>query len=143
RHPSRRHVRLGHIGHLSCRCNDDMVWVGTDPKPDPDLEAQCMSGGTVAAVIYQVTADHFGSAVHRGDFPTEAAAQSAILQMAFETGHYSRSWEISSAHVPQPDRWAFCFPASSGRSRGYFECFSLPGRTSSEERRAGKECRSR
>jgi hypothetical protein len=128
-HPSQLHLSDEHIEHLACRFNDDMVWVGTDPKPDPDLEAQCMSEGTVAAVIYQVTADHFGNAVHLGDFPTEAAAQSAILQMAFETGHYSRSWEISSAHVPQPDLWTFCFPASSGRSMGYFECFSLPGST--------------
>jgi hypothetical protein len=88
-----------------------------------------LSEDTVAEAIYQVAADHFGSAVHLGDFPTEAAAQSAILQMAFETGHYSRSWKISSAHVPHPDRWTFCFPTSSGRSMGSFECFSLPGST--------------
>lgn len=128
-HPSQIHLSDEEIEHLSCRFNDDTVLIDANPKPDPDLEAHCLSEGTVAAVIYQVTADHFGSAVHLGDFTSEAAAQSAILQMAFETGHYSRSWEISSAHVPQPDLWTLYYPAGSRRSMGYFECFSLPSST--------------
>lgn len=128
-HPSQIHLRDDQMEHRTCCFNDEIVLVATDIKPEPDLRAQCLSEGIVAAVVYQVTADHFGAATHLGNFPTEASAQSAILQMAFVTGLYSRSWEISSAHVPQPDLWTFCFPTSSARSMGYFECFSLPAST--------------
>ncbi|WP_240635696.1 hypothetical protein [Pseudomonas laurylsulfativorans] len=38
--------------------------------------------------------------MHLGDLPSEEAARTLIDLLAFSTGHYSRSWEISSAHLP-------------------------------------------
>ncbi|UVL87117.1 hypothetical protein [Pseudomonas sichuanensis] len=48
-----------------------------------------------------------------------------IEQLSFTNGHYSRSWEISSAHLPA-DEFEFLQMCAWCRSpSSFFECFVL------------------
>ena len=45
--------------------------------------------------------DDNGTTRHIGDTQTLEAAREVVRRLSFETGHYSRCWEISSAHVTE------------------------------------------
>lgn len=66
--------------------------------PD-ELDAQCRRDGVVRTVVHAVVADEGGKSLHVGDTYTEEAAREVVHRLRFETGFYSRCWEISSAHV--------------------------------------------
>ena len=53
----------------------------------------------VRTVVYAVSGDDFGQPVHVGDTYSEEAAREVVRRLSFETGFYSRCWEISSAHL--------------------------------------------
>jgi hypothetical protein len=46
----------------------------------------------------------FGTPVHVGDTYAKEAAQEVVRRLTFETGHYSRCWEINSGHIPAATR---------------------------------------
>lgn len=48
-----------------------------------------------------------------------------IDQLSFATGHYSRSWEISSVHLPAQEFEFLQVCAWCRSSSGFFECFVL------------------
>lgn len=56
--------------------------------------------GIVVQVIYAVFSHDQSPPILVGDHYSEVLAKARIQQMAFETGHYSRCWEISTAHLP-------------------------------------------
>ena len=54
----------------------------------------------VGAVVYAIHGDDFdGRPVHIGDTYSAEAAREVVQRLSFETGYYSRCWEISSAHI--------------------------------------------
>jgi hypothetical protein len=56
--------------------------------------------GVVGAVVYAIHGDDFdGRPVHIGDTYSAEAAREVVQRLSFETGYYSRCWEISSAHI--------------------------------------------
>ncbi len=68
--------------------------------------AECDTGegvsgeGVVGAVVYAIQGDDFnGHPIHIGDTYSEEAAHEVVRRLSFETGFYSRAWEISSAHL--------------------------------------------
>jgi len=65
----------------------------------PELDAQCPSHGTVRMVVYAVMAEEASQPLHVGDTYTEEAAREVVRRLKFDTGYYSRAWEISSAHL--------------------------------------------
>jgi hypothetical protein len=68
------------------------------------IAARVLSGEVSAPdlVIHAVLGDDLdGRPVHVGDFHSPEAAQDAVRRLSFETGFYSRAWEISSAHLSE------------------------------------------
>jgi hypothetical protein len=125
-HPAQKQLPDEAISLQSCLFDDDCAII-LDAKGAPDwLEMPSLADGVVNTVVYQVTGQQLGHSHHLGDFSNEDAARQLLEQLSFATGHYSRSWEISSAHLPTEDvgylrlrtRWRW--PA------GFFECFALP-----------------
>ncbi|HCN61901.1 MAG TPA: ABC transporter substrate-binding protein [Pseudomonas sp.] len=100
-HPSQQHWSDEQLERHPCLFNDtdalivtpDDTWTAhADNHPHP---------GIVVQVIYGIFAHDQSPPILVGDLYSEALAQERIRQIAFETGHYSRCWEISSTHLPQ------------------------------------------
>ena len=71
-----------------------------------EVLAECDAGegvsgqGVIGAVVYAIHGDDFdGRPVHVGDTYSAEAARDVVQRLSFETGYYSRCWEISSAHI--------------------------------------------
>jgi len=61
------------------------------------------------APVYAIYGDDVdGRSVHIGDADSEQAAQAVAQRLRFNTGIYSRCWEISSAHLRLPRPSVFC-----------------------------------
>ena len=92
-HPSQAHLPDDQVALFSCVFNNDFALV-TEGQ-----DAQCQTEGVVRTVVYAVSGDDFGRAVHVGDTYSPEAAREVVRRLSFETGFYSRCWEISSAHL--------------------------------------------
>ncbi len=124
-HPSQQHLPDEQLSRCRCGFNDDVALVTGEHCVDPELMAQYTDTGTLTAVVYSLMADHFGQAMHLGDLPTEEAVKALVEQLSFTTGHYSRSWEISSAHLPRGEFQQLEERVWRGTPAGFFECFEL------------------
>lgn len=92
-----------------------------------DLDIQCQMGGTVGAVLYSIETDDAGSPVHIGDTYSNEAAREQVQRLNFETGHYSRSWEISSGHLTEDALQYLEKLADTDTPTGlFFEAFRMP-----------------
>jgi hypothetical protein len=101
-HPSQANLPDSQIAHFSCRFNKDFALIVEDQEAPAELEAQCPNEGNVGAVIHAVMGDDLdGRPVHVGDLYSREEAQDTIRRLRFETGFYSRAWEISSAHLTE------------------------------------------
>ena len=123
-HPSQQHWSDEQLERHPCLFNDtdalivtpDDTWTAhADNHPHP---------GIVVEVIYGIFAHDQSPPILVGDLYSEALAQERIRQIAFETGHYSRCWEISSAHLPQV-AWER-LTSSSIPTEMLLEAFELP-----------------
>ncbi len=66
--------------------------------PD-ELDERFQSTGLVRQVTYAVTGEMLNERHHVGDLYSLEEAQAMIHRLNFDTGHYSRAWEISTAHL--------------------------------------------
>ena len=98
-HPSQAHLPDEQVALFPCVFNNDFALITEGQDMPEDLEAQCQSEGVVRTVVYAVSGDDFGQPVHVGDTYSEEAAREVVRRLSFETGFYSRCWEISSAHL--------------------------------------------
>lgn len=123
-HPSQQNWSDEQLERHPCLFNDtdalivtpDDTWTThADNHPHP---------GIVVQVIYGIFAHDQSPPILVGDLYSEALAQERIRQIAFETGHYSRCWEISSAHLPQV-AWER-LTSSSIPTEMLLEAFELP-----------------
>ncbi|MCG8277423.1 ABC transporter substrate-binding protein [Stenotrophomonas sp. NLF4-10] len=63
--------------------------------------------GVIGAVVYAIHGDDLDDRpVHVGDTYSAEAAREVMQRLAFETGYYSRCWEISSAHIAE-ETWHY------------------------------------
>lgn len=53
----------------------------------------------VRQVTCTVTSGMFNERCHVGDLYYLEEARAMVHRLSFETGHYSRTWEISTAHL--------------------------------------------
>ncbi|AEJ12921.1 MULTISPECIES: hypothetical protein [Pseudomonas] len=114
-----------HINCQACVFDDDCVVITEGQDVSGFLRMQLPADGVVTTVLYQVTAERLTGSVHLGDLPSLEAAEHLMQQLSFATGQYSRSWEISSSHLPA-DEYAYLEQlARCERPAGYFECFRL------------------
>ena len=98
-HPSQAHLPDDQAARFPCVFNNDFALISEGQDIPDDLEAQCQIEGVVRTVVYAVNGDDFGQPIHVGDTYSEEAAREVVRRLSFETGFYSRCWEISSAHL--------------------------------------------
>ena len=106
-HPSQQHRSDEALVSSPCIVTGGFAVVRTGTEPvGAALMAECdavegVSGeGVVGAVVYAIHGDDFdGLPVHIGDTYSAEAAREVVQRLSFETGYYSRCWEISSAHI--------------------------------------------
>ncbi|HAB5395145.1 DUF5983 family protein [Serratia nematodiphila] len=100
-HPSQEHLPDDQIAQFPCLLSSDYALITEGQEIPEDLEAQCQTSGLVRTVVYAITSDDFSQPVHVGDCYSREAAQEVIHRLSFDTGFYSRCWEISTAHITE------------------------------------------
>jgi len=112
-----------------CLFNDDFALISEGQSIPDELDERCQSTGLVRQVIYAVMGEMFNERHHVGDLYSLEEAQAMVHCLSFETGHYSRAWEISTAHLPEEamfylEEWV---RNSAPRQTGLlFELLALP-----------------
>lgn len=126
-HPSQAHLPDDQVALFPCVFNNDFALITEDQDIPEDLDAQCQTEGVVRTVVYAVSGDDFGQTVHVGDTYSEEAAQEVVRRLCFETGFYSRCWEISSAHLtPEAGRFLAELADIATPSGFLFVAFRIP-----------------
>ncbi|MGP3790500.1 DUF5983 family protein [Pseudomonas sp. B392_1p] len=100
-HPSQAHLPDDQITRCPCIFSDEFALITESQLIPHDLEAQCRTTGVIQTVTYAIHGDDAGQPMHIGDACSKEAAREVVQRLSFETGHYSRSWEISAAHVDE------------------------------------------
>ena len=104
-HQSQEHLSDEELVSASCIVTSDFAVVSNGPDSvSAEVLAERDAGegayGVVGAVVYAIHGDDFdGLPVHIGDTYSAEAAREVVQRLSFETGYYSRCWEISSAHL--------------------------------------------
>lgn len=125
-HTSQEHLQDHEIQLFPCVFCDSFTLILEGQSVPEELSEQCQSNGQVRDVLYEVRAVDDGKLIHVGDIPTAAGAQALIDLLSFQTGHYSRSWEISTSHLtPRAFERLQRFAESSTQIGLEFECFLL------------------
>lgn len=68
-------------------------------QPDKKLQRECLDRGRVRDVMHAILYERDGSDALVGYSRSHLHVASVMKHLTFQTGHYSRSWEINSAHV--------------------------------------------
>lgn len=100
-HASQSHVPDAQLIHRRCIFSDDFVLVTEGHEVAPELDALCSGTGMILSALYSIHGDDNAASSHIGDAQTLEAAREVVRRLSFETGHYSRCWEISSTHVTE------------------------------------------
>ncbi|EDV5274825.1 ABC transporter substrate-binding protein [Salmonella enterica subsp. enterica serovar Mbandaka] len=99
-HASQASLPDDQVARFPCLVGQDFALITEGQEVPPELEAQCQADGIVRSVVYAIEGDNFdGQPIHVGDTYSEESARQAIQRLSFETGFYSRCWEISTAHI--------------------------------------------
>ncbi|WP_439897664.1 hypothetical protein, partial [Escherichia coli] len=101
-HPSQAHLADDQVVYQACIFNDDFALISYGQAVPPELDALCGGSGSVQAVYYSIygrTLDR--GFIHVGNSYTLESAQAVVRNLQFETGFYSRAWEISTAHITE------------------------------------------
>lgn len=126
-HPSQAHLPDDRIGLFPCIFNSNYALITEGPDLPDDLEAQCQTEGVVRTVVYAISGDDSGQPIHVGDTYSEEAAREVVRRLSFETGFYSRCWEISSAHITEEaGRYLAELADLATPSRFLFVAFRIP-----------------
>ncbi|MEB2647763.1 ABC transporter substrate-binding protein [Pseudomonas canadensis] len=127
-HDSQAHLPDDALELFPCLFNDDFALISEGQFIPDELDECCPSTGLVRQVIYAVTGEMLNERQHVGDLYSWEEAQAMVHRLKFETGHYSRAWEISTAHLTEEalrylERRASNF--NSGPTGLLFELFAL------------------
>ena len=126
-HPSQAHLPDDQVALFPCIFSNDFALITEGRDIPEDLDAQCQTEGVVRTVVYAVSGDDFGRPVHVGDTYSEEAAREVVRRLSFETGFYSRCWEISSAHLtPEAGRFLAELADIATLSGFLFVAFRIP-----------------
>lgn len=100
-HDSQAHLPDNELQLFPCLFNEDFALIREGQSIPDELDECCQSTGLVRQVIYAVTGEILNEQHHVGDLCSQEEAQAMVHRLSFETGHYSRAWEISTAHLPE------------------------------------------
>ncbi|MFW7269198.1 ABC transporter substrate-binding protein [Gluconacetobacter sp. Hr-1-5] len=100
-HPGQGHFSDDDLLHSRCIVTLDFAVIPDDRNTGTSgIEPTKGNAGVVRAILYAVYGDDFdGQPIHIGDAGSPEAARQTVRRLSFETGIYSRSWEISAAHL--------------------------------------------
>lgn len=99
-HATQAHLPDADLHCFPCVFNDDFVLITEGQDIEDELSDQCRNHGIVRTVLYSITSEENGMPVFVGDAYSEEQARTIVHRLTFQTGHYSRSWEISTDHLP-------------------------------------------
>ena len=100
-HYSQVHLPDDELQLFPCIFNEDFALISEGQSIPDELDERCQSTGLVRQVIYAVMGEMLNERHHVGDLYSLEDAQAVIHLLSFETGHYSRTWEISTAHLTE------------------------------------------
>lgn len=110
-----------------CVFNDDFALISEGQSIPDELGERCQSSGLVCQVIYEVIGEVLNEQYHVGDLYSLEEAQAVIHRLNFETGYYSRAWEISTAHLSEEAMLYLEGAVSAPKQTGLlFELFTVP-----------------
>ncbi|MBD8561781.1 ABC transporter substrate-binding protein [Pseudomonas fluorescens] len=98
-HDSQAHLPDDALELFPCLFNDDFALISEGQFIPDKLDECCPSTGLVRQVVYSVTGEMLSERHHVGDLYSLEEAQAMVHRLSFDTGHYSRAWEISTAHL--------------------------------------------
>ncbi|SEB47025.1 hypothetical protein SAMN04490193_1409 [Pseudomonas marginalis] len=98
-HESQAHLLDDALERFPCVFNDDAALISEGQSIPDELEECFQSTGLVRQVVYAVTGEMLDERHHVGDLYSLEEAQAMVHRLSFDTGHYSRAWEISTAHL--------------------------------------------
>jgi hypothetical protein len=128
-HDSQAHLPDDALELFPCLFNDEFALISEGQSIPNELDERCQSTGLVRQVIYAVIGEMLNERYHVGDLYSLEEAQAMVHRLSFETGHYSRAWEISTAHLPEEAMFYLeeCVSHFAPRQTGLlFELFTLP-----------------
>ncbi|WP_332846629.1 DUF5983 family protein [Pseudomonas lactucae] len=100
-HRSQAHLLDDALELFACLFNDDFALTSEGQAIPDELDEHFKSTGLVRQVIYAVTGEMLNERHHVGDLYSLEEAQAMVHRLSFDTGHYSRAWEISTAHLTE------------------------------------------
>lgn len=98
-HESQRDLPDCELWSRHCIFNDDFGLIANDQQIPRQLRTSCKESGYVHNVVHAVVSDEDEIIHHIGDSHARNLADEAVKRLTFETGHYSRAWEVSTAHI--------------------------------------------
>lgn len=108
-HPTQAHLPEDQVNQFPCVFDDYFAFITEGQKVPRTLEDQCKSEGIVRSVVYAISGQEFdGTLVHVGDFYSEDAARRVVNRLSFETGFFSRAWEVSTGHIIEESMRYLC-----------------------------------
>lgn len=127
-HSTQAHLPDDQVTLFPCIFSDDFALITEGRDVPEDLEVRCRNDGLVRNVVYAVTGEDLdGNLRHVGDSYSEEVAREVVRQLSFETGFYSRSWEISTAHLAENTIRYLADLADTATPTGFlFLAFRLP-----------------
>ena len=113
------------LAERTCCFDDETAYI----NPTISDKLHGMLVGVVSDVLYSITAvDEGGSMFHIGYVHSMDEAKTLVKRLSFETGHYSRCWEISTAHITQASYETLQNITGNAEATGQMvECFAIPG----------------
>jgi len=126
-HASQANLSDDQLHMRSCVFCDDFALVEDGQTLPPDLDAQCIDSGVIHAVLYAIEGKEAGAPIEVGDTYSSEAVREVVRRLTFETGHYSRCWEISSAHLTEDAQQYLERLVDTDTSTSlFFEAFRIP-----------------
>ena len=128
-HQSQAHLPDDELQLFPCVFNDGFALISEGQSIPDELDERCQSNGLVRQVIYAVIGEILNEQYHVGDLYSLEEAHAVIHRLRFETGHYSRAWEISTAHLPEEAMGyleALVGNSAPKQTGLLFELFTLP-----------------
>ncbi|UZM16301.1 ABC transporter substrate-binding protein [Pseudomonas kielensis] len=129
-HPSQAHLPDEALRCLPCVFDEAFALITHSQSINDTLLNQYPDAGVVHNVLYAIYSDEHGQSHLIGDQYSLESAQHIMRRLSFLTGHYSRCWEISSAHLSEKAldkiHWIVSLDNSSSLSGLLVEFFHLP-----------------
>ncbi|CFL01951.1 DUF5983 family protein [Burkholderia pseudomallei] len=126
-HSTQAHLSDSEVKCMPCIFCQHYALVTEGQDIPEQLEESCPGNGIVRTVIYEITGKIGDEHVHVGDTYSAEGANRTVTHLTFQTGFYSRCWEISTCHLTSNAVRYLEYLADSGEHTNLlFEAYRLP-----------------